>query len=193
MRYGIRRRLMLGKRITIFPSFICSLDCPYCSAKMPTGKMPREKTRLNEFEWMDLLETLFNKKRIKEISFSGGEPTMYSGILFLVEWLLWDGKLVKIFSNLAKRIQFPISDRLIISTTYHKSDNYDRWKANLDWYRTQGTRVIPFEIGESEHETITKPWCDIDYLNNVRGMFFGPDGKQFDKLSDLFRYYAEGR
>ena len=117
--YGKTLFFKRGIYLSIFPSFHCNLNCPYCVLKIPTGEVPKVKESTLS-EWKEFIKSF--PVKIREIAISGGEPSIVPYFVELVNWLLSEGYHVKIYTNLTSIspfLQLKKSYRLIIKATYH--------------------------------------------------------------------------
>jgi len=174
-RIGIFKRFHRGLRITIIPSYACNYNCHYCSRKID-GKSPSAPKKSLE-DWkrflIDLDKTFrLSGTKIKEIIFTGGEPSILSYHVELSNWILSKGWFLTYYTNLSKiegLKEINQSTKLRIHATYHHgySDNgfIDRWR-ELDKVH----RVDVDEIGKrrikGHKKTYLKPFSTDEELEN---------------------------
>jgi organic radical activating enzyme len=180
--YGKTLRFKRGIFLNLFLTFRCTLKCDYCILKLPTKIYPKSK-EVGLDVWKDLISNFSLK--IKEVSVSGGEPTLYPYFAEFVNWLLDKGYHVKIYSNLTN--PSPINDikksyRLIINATNHKH------KAFLGNYLEMKHRVNVIELGERTL-SFSRVNPILDKPNKIKGLVVGPDTKLFQNCAEMNQYY----
>lgn len=162
-RIGIKRIIRKGLRITIIPTYACNYNCSYCGRKM-FGKNPR--TGLKEIgQWKDYLikmdKTLRkDRSKIKEIIFNGGEPTIVPYFSELCNWILDQGWLLTVYTNMSNDeplLKIRQSTNLIIHSTYHY-EYADPIEYNIRWkFVDQKHRTSVYELGERRLPLSYKP------------------------------------
>jgi organic radical activating enzyme len=186
LRYSILRKIIPGVKLSIVLSWRCSLKCPYCSQKLGGNKMPNDPELKTVNEWIDYIKNF--PLKIKEIQLTGGEPSIYPGIVELANKLLEEGYLLTIYSNLTntKLLDVNPTRRLRIKSTYHESHDQDRFKNNLDILR----KIHRVDIDEIDHEVIgnsnIKQWCTIEEIRkSIKGYLrIAPNGTIYTNCYD---------
>lgn len=173
--YGKLLFFKKGQRISLFLTFKCNLKCNYCSLLFSTGgKWPQSEISSVK-EWKDFLKGL--KDPIKEITLTGGEPTLYPGFVDLVNWLLEKGYFVKVYSNLTKPEPFfgiKQSFRFIIHASYHKSFRAKKFIKNYNLLRYHH-RVDVYELGKRRLGIKTKLRPVLKKRELSKDLIFAPD------------------
>jgi len=187
--YELRKKIKRGEDITIRPTMRCNLDCVYCSAAIPTGKMPRFPEKTAD-QWIDYLDNF--PLKIREITFSGGEPFIYKEISELINGLLEKGYSIRILTNLT---HFPKvikkSNRLMIRASYHKTEMTEKQKqrfkqtyyANKDKYLIKIVEYGQKEFPEAHIRTMFKHKSD---MSNKNAIAIAPDFQVFHSCVSLF-------
>lgn len=85
--------------LRVFPTFRCTRACDYCAVKMH-GDVPKYK-EVKPSEWISLFEQLDD---IMLLLISGGEPSLYPGIVGVVNAGLQMGWAVGLYSNCAPQL-----------------------------------------------------------------------------------------
>lgn len=67
--------------IDIEPTTICNLDCGFCFGPEINS------SEIETIKWLEVLEFLINKKGVKGVTISGGEPTLRKDIIKIVSQL----------------------------------------------------------------------------------------------------------
>lgn len=119
------RVLKKGLYVGIIPSYTCNYSCSYCTPAM-FGSRPVTPMRTLE-EWKKYLIDFNNmlkrsNTQLKGVFLSGGEPTLLPYFVELSDWILDQGWLLSIYTNLSKPytlIKVKQSSRLIIMSTFH--------------------------------------------------------------------------
>lgn len=86
------------KTLFISPSYICNEKCVFC----PCALNARRYTQLTLDELYDAVDKAIEKESIEMVLISGGEPTIYKGILDLVSYINRKGLKLGILSNSLK-------------------------------------------------------------------------------------------
>jgi len=123
----------------------CNYNCDYCCQTFVEGRKPIHK-EVGFISWVRFIKRF--PYRIKEISVSGGEPTLHRDFVRIVKYLLSCGYFVKVFTNLSnvgKLLEIPKCVRLHYQITYHHSINKDDFLRN--YKKLKGYRVTVDEIG----------------------------------------------
>ena len=186
-RYGLLRRLKKGRRLYIFTTLRCNLNCSYCTNKFVHGVTPTYDELTFE-QWKDIIDNLDFK--VNEVFVTGGEPFLYSDLDKLLHYLLRKKYMVTVFTNLSKLIlsksmitlPFP-SVKLRFVATHHKdiySIQHDIFKMNYTYMIAHGYNVLVdrfddvLNIGRKKDiisETIDMHQCLHDTMTG-----FAPDG-----------------
>lgn len=186
LRYSILRKIIPGVKLSIVLSWKCSLKCSYCSQKLGGNKMPDDPELKTVGEWIDYIKNF--PLKIKEIQLTGGEPSIYSGIVKLANGILKEGYLLTIYSNLTntKLLNVNPSRRLRIKSTYHESYDQGKFKKNLGILR----KIHRVDIDEIYQEIIgnsnIKQWYTIDKIQkSTKGYLrIAPNGRIYTNCYD---------
>jgi wyosine [tRNA(Phe)-imidazoG37] synthetase (radical SAM superfamily) len=126
----------IGLNVSMNVTYNCNFKCWYCAVTIPTGAMPKSKESTAE-QWLDFrfpnYYLWFNIKiplKIRQVAITGGEPTLYSDLVKLVNALLDKGYHVTVYSNLTRPkmlMEIQKNYRFQIVATYHHHDNADRF------------------------------------------------------------------
>lgn len=162
--YGKSLLFKRGCQVSLFITYSCNFNCPYCGASLPSGKQPHGRESTIE-EWKEFINKFPTK--IKEFYVSGGEPTLYKDFIPLVEFLLTIGH-VKIFTNLSKPqilLSLPKSYKLTIRATFHHSDDINRFNNSYNSIYKKH-RIDVYEIGYSllPYSILVPPLEKKDYF-----------------------------
>ncbi len=105
----------------------CNFNCPYCAMHIACGgKVPQCPESTFE-EWKQLIDRF--PVKIREVSVSGGEPTLHKDFEKIVEYLLKFTH-VKVYSNLThpeRLMNLKKNHRLSVHATFHHSDDPGRF------------------------------------------------------------------
>ncbi len=178
--YGLAKRMKRGIRLKIFPTFKCNLDCAYCGNDLGVGLDPIDRKTLDVDDWVDLIQSF--PVRVREVVISGGEPTIYPGMVTFINKLLELGYFVTVFTNLTNKylINTNKSFRLRIYATFH-GRHYDKNRFLSNYYAvTKKHRVDVNEIAEQRLSfSKVDPWgCDLEQAKTINKNYFwiSPDG-----------------
>jgi organic radical activating enzyme len=173
------RKWWQGTNVTIFVTYRCNLLCSYCSLLDPVpGKRPESKIELSPEEWVEKIRVF--PVNVRDVYITGGEPTLYRGLEFLVNNLLGRGYRVLVFTNLRKSLPFEFctpSRRFKIQATYHKCADPKEFDKNYQRLKSLGYRI---EVDEFDKKTFT-----YSHLKNY-------DNEERWKIAN-FRYSADGQ
>lgn len=135
LRFGITKRLRIGGKVTIFPSYTCNYACSYCSLRV-NGVFPKNKLLPLE-AWRHFLEgyneATVDNNGLREVILTGGEPTLLPYFVELCHWILFEKKWhLTIFSNLNDLTFLKVkpSIRLRIGATFHHHANPVKFHEN---------------------------------------------------------------
>ena len=176
LRFGITKRLRIGGKVTIFPSFTCNYACSYCSLKVG-GTIPRSQP-LSLWSWKHFLtnydEATIDNNGLREVVLTGGEPTLLPYFIELCEWILFEKKWhLTIFSNLSnlKFLDLEPSIRLRIGATFHHHEN--PVKFNNNYHKINKIHRVDVEeiVGDGEVKVLPyskgKPYLTEDQIKNL--------------------------
>lgn len=138
----------------------CNLKCPYCFAE---ETIQSSKDKEISFDNFKILIKIFKEWNIQRFQLIGGEPTLHSRFLDIVELLLEEKFIVHIFTNgiIAKEITKALSEKPNI--TYLVNHNHPSFYpssilANIDYFLEKLAGQV--ELGFN----IYKPEFDGDFL-----------------------------
>jgi len=182
MRYGIRRRLTRAQSLLLFLTFRCTLKCSYCALKYIDGKYPVcDETTISH--WKRIVKSF--PRKIKEIKITGGEPMLMPYFSELVNWLLDEGYLVLVITNLTIKRVIKKSDRLLIASTNHKVGKFQ-----LDFYNKEH-RVKVDEIATQKLDcSNVKDLCYREYGDTCTGFIYSPEGRLFTHVNEMYQEYV---
>ena len=193
-RYGIMKRLKRGVRISISLTFRCNLQCPYCSLRIPLGKMPTSKESSLSYIKEKILDFPY---RIREISITGGAAELHPDFIELVNWLLNKGYYVNVFTNLVlynKLKQLPQSRKLLFTASYHHTKDWEQcsveeyiktYKEIRKKYRINVEEIEERRLSFSRVKRMTKTEEDLGTGQKV--IRFAPDMTMKRKCVDLHK------
>ena len=175
-------------------TYRCNLKCPYCAAQLGGKGIPNVKEKTFE-EWKEYI--LSFPVKVKEICFSGGEPTLYEDLPKLANWLLDTGRGVVLTTNLWKyqRIfEIQQSRKFIITASYHKVDDPIRF----DKAYRQLAEDYQIKVREYEHKIL--PYSDLEVLNDNldkpvytnKRFVVSPDAKIYVTCKEYYIERAKG-
>jgi len=112
-------RFKNGIDLGIYLTWRCNCKCSYCPVpiKMASNFDSKELTSVNFYHFIKNFPI-----KIRQITLSGGEPTLKEGLSLLINNLLNDGYFVGIFTNMLNPKIFDEikpSPRFMITTNYH--------------------------------------------------------------------------
>lgn len=206
MRFGIRRRLRRGARITIYPTLRCSMDCHYCSQKTYNGAEPPSENEMTLNEWKEHITALEKYIPIQHATITGGEPFIVRWTPELINWLLDRGILVSAYTNLSSKVSFGVnnSPRYRIITTYHHQSDKKKYLTNLLRHAERFYLINVEEIGHSNIQDSEKKIFEdfsnvsfrvkpIEPLDNDSGgmtnrFTIAPDGSMFVDQEKMHRH-----
>lgn len=151
---GLQRILRRGLRVTIIPLWDCNFSCEYCCRK-DDGSFPTGDVKSLD-QWKRFITDLngtFKRDRlkIKEIILTGGEPTLLPYFKQLCDWILDQGFILVVYTNLSntkKLKSIRKSFRLRIHTTHHPGF-FSEAKFNKNLLDVMSVHnVVVDEIGE---------------------------------------------
>ena len=171
------RTFKKGLYIGVIPSYVCNYSCSYCTPAM-LGSRPSTPMRSLE-EWKKYIIDFDNMLRrsntkLKGIFLTGGEPTILPYFVDLCNWILDQGWLLSVYTNLSNPttlIKINQSSRLIIMATFHPDTALPHVFSN-DWEKVDKYhRVEVDEIGErkltdAHKKTKLKPFSTEEYLKD---------------------------
>lgn len=191
----IRNKHIVATYVKIVPTWKCQLNCDYCSRHfIGENYHHKNEEQILPDQWISILKQLPIDIDVIYIT-GGGEPFLYPRIAELVEKLIENKYCVKIFSNLQKKIELPVSGRLLISTTVHKSGNKKILKRNIEYYRKKGIALQVYSFGyDYGIKSLNKPLIehDTDGMDDClhHAVFnYSPDGKMFINQEDTYFHY----
>jgi organic radical activating enzyme len=158
LRYAIINLLRPGINITIIPSYACNFNCVYCTRDQ-LGETPKAKVKSFD-DWKDFLlklnaSLIASGSKLKSVVVNGGEPTLLPYFVELCNWMLDQGWMVNILTNLSRPVplvELKQSPRLIIHASYHHG-YIDQKDFNRNWrYVDYYHRVEVKELGERKLE-----------------------------------------
>ncbi len=175
-RFGLTKRLRIGGKVTIFPSFSCNYSCGYCSLRVD-GTMPSSKPLPFE-SWKKFLtdfnQATLDNNGLREVILTGGEPTLLPYFVELCHWILFEKKWhLTIFTNLNNYILLKVrpSIRLRIGATYHHHVKPGRF--NMIYQKINKVHRIDVEeiIGPGDTKVLpysnAKPYLTEDQIKNL--------------------------
>ena len=196
MRYGIHTRLRKGRRISLFNTLRCPLQCSYCSLRTGNKCLPfieNKKTKENNLtEWELLLLNLFRFMPIREIYITGGEPTLRDDVSDLINFLLGEDKCVTMHSTLWTDNAMNIikTDKFRILSTFHRDDNKERYIKNLNQYQSK-YRVDVTEIGKQQLSMSTVKPFELQgegIAGQTERFAISPDGHIFVRMGMFYKH-----
>ena len=201
----IKNRHINAVTVKIVLTWKCQLDCKYCSRHF-IGKTYEHKyeRQMPAEEWTEKIVKFPIPIDVIYIT-GGGEPFLYPGIEQLVKELIKLKYCVKIFTNLMKIVDLPISGRLLLSTTIHEPVNKKILFRNIEHYKKQKINVEIYKFDKSlDSDFIQYPGKNIGrkalILHNTEGMDrclhypvfnYVPDGTLFVDQESAWVYYKE--
>ena len=184
-RYGLIRRIRSGIRLKIYPSFECSLNCWYCGNGLEGNTNPKDPPKIYELEdWQELISNFPIK--INDVVLSGGEPTIYKDFVPLANWILDQGIMLEVYTNLTNKRLAKVrpSYKLRILATYHHE--YDMQKFNENYLFVQKQHKHKIDVKEIGSKKLTYsrlvPWgCTLESSKQVfkNYLYCCPDGEIF--------------
>lgn len=190
--FGILKRLRRGKRIYLFLTYHCTLDCFYCTNKAITGSFPVSK-HIGLSKWKKIIKN--HPTKVREVVITGGEPMlMGEDFICLVDWLIENKYFVTIFSNLTLKYGLRIkpSWRIRMVATYHRSMDIQEFRNNLELYKEKfrvdvgevATNYIPGSKSMKmqpcyNHRNRIDLCGESGGLCTCFGDFYTPDGRLF--------------
>jgi len=187
------KRFRRGVPLSLALTFRCTLDCNYCTTKMPTGKFPVSKEATFD-EWKQFIEMF--PYRIREIHITGGSPELHREFENIVNWLLSKGIFVQVFTNLNradKLLLLKRTPRLMLLSTYHHSDALERFKVRYALL-SKYYRINIDEINDGNGQFILisrfKELCTMKELkDNNKMLRVSPDCTIFNSCYNLYKAY----
>ena len=169
--YSKTLKLKRGYTLGLNLLYACNLKCTYCSLEMPTGKRPTSKQSTLE-QWKEYVKNFPCK--LKEVTISGGEPTLIDWLPDLINWLLKEGYHVMLFTDLfnASLIRkVNPSYRFHIVSTFHHTDSQLRFESA--YHSLKGFNIVVHEIvsellgiRKRLSFSIAKPFNTMDVLKD---------------------------
>lgn len=150
--YNKIKKLKQGITIQISLTFRCNYNCGYCSQKFNGMEILRKET--NFIGWVRFFKRF--PEKIREVYVSGGEPTLHPDFVRIVKFLLSEGYMVKVFSNLTNvqaLLDIPACKRFMIKATYHHH--------------------VPESVFMYQHEAVSKKHrVDVDEIGTDKRLSF---------------------
>jgi len=192
IKWELAKKLRTGKEIVIKPTMVCNLKCPYCSVnKAKNGRAPIYK-KLSYLYWLELLKN----KKLKSITFSGGEPSLYPNIDKLLNELVKRKHIILIFTNLVNInsfLEIKPTWRIIFLASYHEKGMTDKQRQQFaDNYNYLSKRFY-ITIRELRHPYEDRlpifPQSKIKIIQSGRDdaplTVYAPDGQVFNNCDEL--------
>jgi organic radical activating enzyme len=175
-----------GISLSLAINWKCNMNCDYCINTLVAGKLHNKTTTLNK--WIKYIEEFPIK--IKQVSITGGEPTLYKDVDKLVNYLLSKQINVVMYSNLyaiSAIDRINKSNRFKIYTTYHKGMPV-LFLTKLNVLRTKHL-IICKEFNQLEESTEGSQKHDILGIEHSKRkvknwLFVSPDLKLFTSCYD---------
>ncbi len=182
-------KLRRGYSMQIFPTFKCNYNCGYCINKGGGTTMP-QSTEMTANEWKRFIREFSAK--LKHISIGSGEPTLYHDFLPLVSWLLKQGYLCSIYTNLSNvntLNKLPRTPRLLIYATFHPTQTDDT--KFIERLNKLHHHYELHELGEQRIKgSVLLPYLKEPEDVIMKGMFrVTPDGMVFLNCLDILKKY----
>lgn len=193
MRYGFHASIRRGRRISLFLTMRCPLNCSYCSLRV--GGFPlfadAKPNELNLDEWKLLLINLFRFMSVSEIIITGGEPTLRDDVSGLINFLLRMNKCVILHSNLWTDNALSVyrTNRFRILSTFHEDDSESRYLNQYAKYSKY--RINATEIEKKELEVTTQKPFEIQgpEISGMTDRFaISPDGHIFVRQKMMYKH-----
>jgi hypothetical protein len=164
---------------------------------MPTGKQPIcEESNLQQ--WKTFILNFEKDHKIKEVSITGGEPTLKSYLPELINWLLSRKYHVILYTNLFDAIilqQVKVSYRFKVVATFHHKDNPIQFLRQYQYLSSRyNVDVDEIEDGLPKRFSFSKLKSQYgkEYLkSNGIGYRISPDGTLFNNCWNMFLNYCE--
>ena len=121
---------LCNKRIYIYPTIKCNLNCSYCNVKWVTGKYPNKHEEMDFNKWKKIIDSWDD---VGEVIVTGGEPTLYKHLEELVDYLLKKGLCVRIYTNGLIYRNLTRSPRLMFWISKHTEMTADQFYM---WYKS---------------------------------------------------------
>ena len=166
------REFRKGHIITIIPSYECNFRCSYC-ARNQYGDVPKADLKSLE-DWKYHLKSLdtslrLGRSNIKAIIFNGGEPTILPYFNELADWILDQGWMLDVFTNLSKiapLLRLRQTHRLIIHASHHPEDMkasrfISNWKKVDKMHRVEVREMGERRLMNTHKKTHLFPYADI--------------------------------
>jgi 2-iminoacetate synthase ThiH len=183
-KYGILHRIKTGITVGIMPTFRCNYKCTYCTTRFNGNAPQAQEVKLED--WIYILDNF--PVKLKEVVFSGGEPTLVPYCALLINHLIGKRIQVAIFTNLSNNVlmDVPPSPYFRIGATYHKQANIKAFVERYKVFKKAGYQITADEIGNPllqdygiksiPKEEITPDQVDEMKLN-FKMLRIGPDLK----------------
>lgn len=188
LRWGLLRNLKRGVDLVISPTYNCTLDCSYCDQKDLNGNLQIYRKERPVEDWINYIDKF--PYRVRSVTISGGEPTIYPGFIELVNQLLEKGIFVFIFTNLTNNRLLKIRPtyKLKIKATYHDCFSLQVFKKHLD--RLKDYNVVLREMRTNYFKDSEKwRFFSDEELKELRALQMSPDMRLYttcyDKVRDL--------
>ena len=171
-RFHYVRKLRKGLTIVIIPSYDCNFKCSYC-ARNQYGKHPDAEMKTLEawqFHLTNLDKSLRkDRSRIKSIILSGGEPIILPYFVELCEWILDQGWMLDIFTNLSsiKALQSVRQTTNIIIHASHHPEGItirkfvENWRVLDKKHRVEVREMGERRLTDTPKKTHLFPYSDI--------------------------------
>lgn len=167
-----------GARCTLVTTIKCSHRCSYCP--MFIYGEPQKYDECSFEEWKIFLDRY--PMWISAMYISGGEPSLYSDIVPLINYLIEKGHHVIMQSNLYKAEAFigiRPHRRLVFMATYHEEQEKsrgDKFYQAADMLRDEGFLVIAQQIGQfnKKHSRVKEYFSEKWFKENDNSIMLEP-------------------
>jgi len=196
--YRILIKTRRGVGLNIVMTFACNFNCSNCGLKIPNNEYPKEKHRASLDSWKKFIKEF--PLKIKDVAISGGEPTLYPDAIEFINWLIDEGYIVSVYTNLSNEnlLKFRRSLRLKINATYHKeSGKRDAWIERYNRLRKY-YKINSYQIEHNDFEfksdtlNLLQKTDTINHPQKNR-IHVGPDLRIFTSCFDKMNYYKKDK
>lgn len=182
IRWELAKKLKKGQPLTIKPTMICNLNCPYCAASFEKGRLPRYK----QHDYKYWIKKITGLKGINQIGVSGGEPGLYKNFHKLINHLTEKGYVILIFTNLTTISEFEKINktwRVRFIASYHEGASLEEWLYNYNRLKDKFHIIIRELRKKDDDRPGVIPGSQINELFDTSpedyGWQFAPNGTEY--------------
>ena len=196
LRFNMNALLRRGISVSIWGSFKCTLDCPYCCVMyLGHKRKPQDPPHIRTFEeWRDWILRL--PFPIRHVNLTGGEPMMQESMISLANWLTARRIPTFIYTNMTTSglLKVNPSPWLRMIASYHESCGVVRFLKNYYAAKKIHRNIVVEEL-ETQHlpfsrqKALMREPADAPTWRHLRA---GPDTSMVASCHEVSTHYMPG-